>query len=411
MAKMSLVVTQWIVADPARFSYRALLAVEIKDNNNQPLGGRAIVSAPEGEQIDIAVPAGRGIGNGELFFISRADGVVLMAEANVQGQMLTARTQIALKSKSVQRIPDRISVNTAGADGKYFFFVSVLDKDNAPVSDVPVRIINNNTGAEEDAGQTDQHGSFTSQEIAFAQSKCSFLVIAGGLDPVELKLDGPSRWRKAPIVPDPDPADVSQGTWHTISSAWCRATNDIRGIPPIPSPLPPPPSSPSRFQQALWRYTYRFRSDNDCRANTFMLLVAAFGLFWLIFFGITPATPGMDAEDIAFYNAAGENTPLFSDLGFSEWLKWAGWKFWWFCFGVAIIYRLVAWRDEVHRAWQAARQHAAEIRRAVHDLTPGGTTEAAAARTEHPLGLGPWLRVFIREFIAAISGDWLVGRR
>jgi len=229
MAKMSLVVTQWSVADPARFLYRALLTVEIKDNNNQPLGGRAIVSAPEGEQVDINVNGGRGIGTGEIFFVTQADAVVLMGEANIQGQILTARQSIALKSKSVQRIPDRVSANTAGADGKYLFFVSVLDKDNTPVPDVPVRIINNYTGTEEDAGQTGPHGTFTSQKITFIKDKGSFLVFAGGLDPVELKLDGPSKWKKPPPVPEPDPADISQGFWHTIFSAWKRGTQDLKG--------------------------------------------------------------------------------------------------------------------------------------------------------------------------------------
>ena len=162
-----------------------------------------------------------------------------------------------------------------------------------------------------------------------------------------------------------------------------------------------------RLMRALWRFVYRLRTDNNCRANTFLLLAAAFGLFWLGFFGITPTTPGMDAEDIAFYKAAGENTPWFSDWGFSERLKWAGWKFWWLCFGVAIIYRLIAWCDEVHRAWQAARQHMAEVRRAIQDLTP---EQGGATRLEYPSGLSTWLRVFFREFIAAITGDYIARR-
>lgn len=151
------------------------------------------------------------------------------------------------------------------------------------------------------------------------------------------------------------------------------------------------------------------RYNNNCRANTFLLLVAAFGLLWLIFFGITPTTPGMSTEDIAFYSAAGENTPWFSDWGFSERLKWAGWKFWWLCFALSTLYRLIAWRDEVHRAWETTRQHMAEVRRAIQDLTPEQPT-VGATRLEYPSGLSTWLRVFFREFVAAITGDYIARR-
>lgn len=159
-------------------------------------------------------------------------------------------------------------------------------------------------------------------------------------------------------------------------------------------------------------YFARFASDNNTRANTFLLLVALFGLFWLATFGITPAPAGLSSDDIDFMRALGEETPWLPNWGITEGIKWGGWKFWWLCLGTAIIYRLLAWRDEVHRAWQTTRQHLAEVRQAVHDLTPAGSTPMSAGeRLERPFGMSAWLRVFVREFIAAVSGDYLVGRR
>lgn len=226
MAKMSFTVTQWQLVDPTRLVYRALISAEIKDNN-QPLDGRVIISAPEGEQTDINISAGRGIGTGEIFFTTQAEAVVLMAEANIQGQVLTARQPIALKTKSAKLIPDRVSANTSGGNGKYIFVVGVMDKDNAPVPDVPIRIINESTGADAATGQTDQHGSFSSPEITFRESECSFLVVTGGLDPIQLKLDGPSKWAKVQLPPA-DPDDTQYGLWHAIATGWHRGRNAVK---------------------------------------------------------------------------------------------------------------------------------------------------------------------------------------
>lgn len=154
-------------------------------------------------------------------------------------------------------------------------------------------------------------------------------------------------------------------------------------------------------------FVARFASNNNTRANTFLLLVAGFGLFWLLTFGITPASPGLSSEDISFMNALGEETPWLPNWGILEWIKWTGWKFWWFFLGAALIYRLFAWRDEVHRALERTRQHLAEVREAIKDLTPG---QPGINRLEHPAaGIGAWLRVFIREFLAAVTGDTIVG--
>lgn len=163
-----------------------------------------------------------------------------------------------------------------------------------------------------------------------------------------------------------------------------------------------------RLMRILWRFVYRLRTNNNTRANTLLLLVAAFGLFWLVFFGITPATPGMDAEDIAFYSAAGENTPWLSYWGFGEQFKWAVWKIWWWLLAIAISYRIFAWRDEVHRAWERTRQHMAEVREAIKDLSPGQVLPDGT-RLEHPVGMGAWIRVFFRELTAASIGDTVVG--
>jgi hypothetical protein len=219
MAKMSFTVTQWQLSDPVRHLYRAVLAAEIKDNNNQPLGGQVSITAPERESIDIQVNPAKGTGTGELLFISKADAVVLVGESIVQGQLLTARQQIALKPKTPKLIPDRVSVNAVGNNGQYIIFTNVLDKDNTAVAGVPVRIINEKNRREEDAGQTDQNGSFSSKEITFPERECSFLVIAGGLDPIQLKLEGPSRWKKykKPNIPK---AEFQKGLWHAIKVGW-----------------------------------------------------------------------------------------------------------------------------------------------------------------------------------------------
>lgn len=232
MAKMNFTVTQWQLSDPARHLYRAVLTAEIKDNNNQPLGGQISITAPEGESIDIQVNPAKGTGTAELLFISKADAIVLVGESIVQGQLLTARQQIALKPKTPKLIPDRVSVNAVGSNGRYIIFANVLDKDNSAVTGVPVRIINEKNRNEEDSGQTDQHGVFTSKEIVFSEKTSSFLVMAGGLDPIQLKLEGPSKWKKPPPVPEPDPADTSQGFWNAITSAWCRGTQDLKGGTP-----------------------------------------------------------------------------------------------------------------------------------------------------------------------------------
>ncbi len=230
MVKMSFTVTQWQLANPTLPLYRALLAVEIKDGN-QPSGGRVIITAPEGESIDINVNATRGTGTGEILFSTPADAVVLMAECNIQGNLLTARQSIALRSKTA-KAPDRLSVNTAGAAGKYIFIIGVMDEKNTPVPSVPINIINSVNRVIVATGQTDQNGAFTSSEICFPEREGSFLVIAGGLDPVELKLEGPSKWKKAPPVPEPNPADISQGFLNTIVSAWRRGGQDTKGGTP-----------------------------------------------------------------------------------------------------------------------------------------------------------------------------------
>jgi hypothetical protein len=116
----------------------------------------------------------------------------------------------------------------------------------------------------------------------------------------------------------------------------------------------------------------------------------------------------MDAEDIAFYGAAGEKTPWLSYWGFGEQLKWAFWKIWWWFLAIAIFYRIFAWRDEVHRAWERTRQHMAEVREAIKDLSPGQILPDGT-RLEHPVGMGAWIRVFFRELTAASIGDTVVG--
>jgi hypothetical protein len=160
----------------------------------------------------------------------------------------------------------------------------------------------------------------------------------------------------------------------------------------------------------LWRYIYRLRTNNNTRANTLLLLVGVGFLFNLFVFGITPEPYSLSSTAQSIYSAAGIKTQ--SSWGIWDWLRWANWKIWWVCFGLAIIYRIVAWRDELHRAWQTARHHMTEIRQGVHDLTPGQpTTAAAESRLEHAGVLSTWLRVFIREFIAAILGDIITENR
>lgn len=149
-----------------------------------------------------------------------ADILTITARTLMGGQWITKDLQVVNK-KGEKLIPDRLSANSAGDAGKYVIIVGVMSKDNAPVSDVPVRIINELTGADADTGQTDQHGSFITApgKINFTEQECSFLVIAGGLDPVELKLEGPSKWKKY-SKPDIPQADFQQGLLHAIKVGW-----------------------------------------------------------------------------------------------------------------------------------------------------------------------------------------------
>lgn len=163
----------------------------------------------------------------------------------------------------------------------------------------------------------------------------------------------------------------------------------------------------------LWQYIYRFRRSNDCRANTFLGLVTIGLLFNLVVFGITPESPELSSTAQNIYSAAGIETQ--TSWGIWDWLRWNNWRIWWICLGLALLYRTIAWRDEFHRAWQAARHRITEVRAGLVDLTPGqpapGGVAAQGGRGEYSVGSGAWLRIFIREFLAAILGDVLTERR
>jgi len=157
----------------------------------------------------------------------------------------------------------------------------------------------------------------------------------------------------------------------------------------------------------LWQYIYRLRINNNTRANTLLLFVGIGFLFNLFVFGITPEPYGLSSTAQNIYNAAG--IKAHSSWGIWDWLRWANWKIWLLCFALAALYRLIAWRDELQRAIQATRRHMAEIRQGIRDLTPTGAN--GEARLEHPGVLSTWLRVFIREFAAAILGDIITENR
>lgn len=204
----------------------ATILVNVTDDRNKPVDQQPVELFSAG----IRLTSEESNDEGDIIFKNvlidpTADIVTLTARTLIGGQWITKDLQV-VNEKKKSLPPDRVSANTAGGNGKYIFIVGVLNKDNAPVADVPVRIINENTGADEDNGQTSQHGSFPSKEITFSERECSFLVIAGGLDPIRLKLDGPSRWRKPPEPPEPTDAELSGGFWKIMKSAICRAKAD-----------------------------------------------------------------------------------------------------------------------------------------------------------------------------------------
>jgi len=229
--KMNFTVTECVPVDPAQNLYRARISIELRDNN-QPLDGAVTIKAPNKEEMMITTDPGRGTGSGEFVFISEAAVAVLTAESRSGGNLLTARQPVTLKAKTTKSVPDRFTARAAGSNGKYVFIVGVIDKDNAAVEGVPVRVIKETTGEEVVNGTTNKHGSFISQEITFNESTCNFVVVVGALDPVQLDLEGPSRWRKAPPVPEPDPADLEGGIGNIIKNAFCRGSRDLKGGTP-----------------------------------------------------------------------------------------------------------------------------------------------------------------------------------
>jgi len=226
-AKISFTVTECVEVDPAQNLYRARISAESKDGN-QPLDSVITIKAPGGEETVISTDPGRGTATGELFFSSPAMAVVLTGEARVNSQLLTARQSVTLKAKSAKPVPDRIEANAVGSEGEYRFIVSVLAKDNGPVANLPVGIINENTGETEKTGVTDVHGAYISDEITFTTPQCSFLVKAGALTTQIENLEGPSKWRKPPEPPEPDPRHLRGGLLNTIKSAWRQAGADKR---------------------------------------------------------------------------------------------------------------------------------------------------------------------------------------
>lgn len=226
MAKMNFTVTELVTIDPARNLYRARISVELKHDNNQPLDGDVKIVAPGREEITISTDPGKGTGTGELLFISSSAVVVLVAETQIQGRLLTARQTVTLKAKTA-KAPDRLSVNTAGSEGRYIFIIGVMDEKNTPVPNIPVNIVNGLNRTVAATGQTDQNGAFISPEISFQEKECPFLVIAGGLDPAELKLEGPSKWAKVKLPPA-DPDDTQRGLWHAIVMGWVRGRYAVR---------------------------------------------------------------------------------------------------------------------------------------------------------------------------------------
>lgn len=226
MPKMSFTVIELLPIDPARNLYRTRISVELKHDNNQPLDGDVKIAAPGREEVTISTDPGKGTGAGELLFISSAAVVVLVAETQIQGRLLTDRKPVTLKSKTA-KAPDRLSVNTAGAEGKYIFIIGVMDDKNTPVPNIPISIVNGLNRVVAATGQTDQNGAFISQEITFLEKECPFLVIAGGLDPAELKLEGPSKWQIIKLPPA-DPDDTQHGWWHAIVTGWRRGRNAVK---------------------------------------------------------------------------------------------------------------------------------------------------------------------------------------
>lgn len=205
----------------------ATILVNVTDDRNKPVDQHPVELFAAG----IRLTSEESNDEGDIIFKNipidpTADIVTLTARTLIGGQWITKDLQV-VNEKTKSLPPDRVSANTAGGNGKYIFIVGVLDKDNTPVQDVPVRILNENTGADAATGQTDQYGSFSSPEITFRESECSFLVIAGGLDPVQLKLEGPSKWAKVQLPPA-DPDDTQYGLWHAIATGWRRGRNAVK---------------------------------------------------------------------------------------------------------------------------------------------------------------------------------------
>jgi hypothetical protein len=229
-AKIGFTVTECVEVDPAQNLYRTRISTESKDGN-QPLDSAITIKAPGGEETVISTDPGRGTATGELFFSSPAMAVILTGESRIQGNLLTARQSVTLKTKSSKLIPDRFTADVAGREGRYKVIGGVLTKDNTPVPDIPVEVYNNGTSTVEWSGTTDQHGFFASDEFSFTDSECKFLVRAGALEPVELTLPGPSKWRKSPEPPEPDPRHLCGGVLNTVASAWRQAGADKRRCP------------------------------------------------------------------------------------------------------------------------------------------------------------------------------------
>jgi hypothetical protein len=229
-AKINFTVTECVEVDPAQNLYRARISAESKDGN-QPLDSAITIKAPGGEETIISTDPGRGTGAGELFFSSPAMAVVLTGESRGNGQLLTARQSVTLKTKASNPVPDRFTADAVGSCGKNKIIGGILTKDNLPVSGVPIKIFNNTTGKTEWSGLTDSNGAYVSDEISFAESECEFLVQAGALEPIKLTLPGPSKWRKPPEPPEPDPRHLCGGVLNTVASAWRQAGADKRRCP------------------------------------------------------------------------------------------------------------------------------------------------------------------------------------
>ncbi|MEK7121746.1 MAG: hypothetical protein AAB857_03495 [Patescibacteria group bacterium] len=290
----------------------------------------------------------------------------------------------AASSGPKKKVVDKVAVDASGGEGDYIVSIMVSAQDRSAIEDIDVIILDD---TEAFSYKTDSAGS-TLHRISFEEKSRCITVQVPGVEPQKLRLLGPrpgSRHREA----------RSRMPWYMNFLHGMRYSNDYR-------------------LKVLWSVTGLF-------------LIAALTSF-LLYFVLTEDKMYTPKKETAGYEVLKQR---LVDNGLLEQSKinksaetedkfalgWTLLKVFVVLFWISVIYTPIAKREEMayiaSKAWDKASSWK-DLPDIFTNETPGGEnsggTQRKEPKTQKILG---WMNLLIfgREFLAAIFGDLVSGRK